>query len=109
MTDINPVVAILGIISALVTAGFFNLLLSTLSGRRGRKVDEVEKLSKMQAEFRDEIRRDNAALVKKMEGVERAVIHLTNVFNDVFPRVEGLTPNERIELRDALDSVRLAV
>lgn len=109
MSDINPVMAILALVTALCTGGFFNLLLSTLSGRRTKKVDELSAFSKMQQEFRDEVRQENAKQAEKLERIEAAVLKLANVFNDVFPRVQGLTLEERIQLRDAMDLVRLTV
>lgn len=108
-TDINPVVALLGLVTALCTGGFFNVLLSAMTGRRSKKVDELEKFGKMQQEFRDEVRTENAKLNLKIDNIEKAVIKLANIFDDVSPRIEGLTITERTELRDAMDLVRLAV
>lgn len=79
-----------------------------LFGGRKRQLDEAEVLSKLSKEIRDEIREDNQDLRDRMDRIVEAVCGLTDHLDELFPKMSGLTAQERMTLRESIAQTRRA-
>ncbi|AEK09950.1 hypothetical protein FDH96_gp038 [Mycobacterium phage Rey] len=71
------------------------------------QITETEAVQKLSAAIREEIRKENAELRKRMEVVVTAVVGLVDLLDDLFPKITGLTDEERIALRHKINLAKL--
>lgn len=100
ITELAPYAAA---IVALIVA-----LISMVTGRRRRKLDEVETLATLSANFREEIRKENTELKLEMRGIRRALLTLTNLLDVMMPSITGITDEQKVTLREASNAAKLA-
>lgn len=106
----TPVEFVLTVFGALCSGGVLTAVVTSITGHRMRRVSEAETLSKIQTTMREEIRAENKKLEEKLDKVEKAVLDLTNLLDDVFPTIsECLSDEQRTKLRVASMTARRAV
>ncbi|MBV6360449.1 hypothetical protein R2325_16475 [Mycobacteroides chelonae] len=103
--DTGTVVAVLG---AVATGGLLSKVWETITGRRKRRVDETQVLSAISTAIREEVRKENAELRDRLDKVIGAVSGLTDVLDELFPKITGLDDAERKTLRASLNLVKRA-
>ncbi|MDM2418408.1 Uncharacterised protein [Mycobacteroides abscessus subsp. massiliense] len=103
--DTETVVAVLG---AVATGGLLGKVWETITGKRKRRVDEAQVLSAISTAIREEVRKENAELRDRLEKVIGAVNGLTDVLDELFPKITGLDPAERKALRASVNLVKRA-
>jgi hypothetical protein len=81
-------------------------VLTAIGSWRKNKLDEAQILSNISAAIREEIREENTALRERLEEVMDAVIDLTNLLDDLMPKMTGLSPEERLALRYRLNRLK---
>ncbi|WP_099021259.1 hypothetical protein [Mycolicibacterium palauense] len=117
--DINLAVALIGVLSAFLSGGALKAVWDTLFGwkkrhreeeaaREQHELDEVQTLQKLSAAFREEVRNENNELRERMDKVVDAVTGLTDTLDDYFPKITGLTDDERLALRQRINKVKRA-
>src|SRR6476660_9092930 len=92
---------IVSMVGALATRGVLTAVWQSIVRPRKNKVDEAATLERLSAAFREEIRKENNELRGRMDKVVQALTTLTDVLDDVFPKIQGLTAEERNRLRKA--------
>lgn len=91
---------IVAIVTALFAGGFMSNLLTTVTGWRKRRAEEAEVLSRIGSAIREEVRHENAELRERMDRIAEALISLTDLLDELFPKVaDSLHPDERDALR----------
>ena len=108
MPDLTPVQSLIGIIGLLAGGGFLSTVWTTVTGTRGRKVDEAASITEVVVALRKEMREENADLRSRMEIIVRALNSLTNCWDDLSHKISGLTPEERARLRQANNEAKIA-
>ncbi|ATN93997.1 membrane protein [Mycobacterium phage Kumao] len=108
MIDVNTGTAIMGLITALATGGFLNAVWNSFTGRRAAQLNEAEIVARLSKEIREEIRAENKDLKGRMDKVVEAIIGLTDLLDDLFPKITGITPEERKALRRKINEAKLA-
>lgn len=97
---------------AFLGGGFSSAVLQTVVGwsarKRQAKIDETERLSHIAGIIREELRNENADLRKRMTDLVDAVAGLTDALDEVFPKMSGLSAEERIMLRQKINQARRA-
>lgn len=88
--------------------GLTREMFTTLFGSRKRRLDEAEVLSKLSKDIREEIRSDNQDLRERMDKIVDAVCGLTDQLDVLFPKMSGLSPQERMSLRESIAQTRRA-
>lgn len=96
------------LIAALAAGGFLSKVWDTLFHKRARQLDEADILSRLSSEIREEIRTENSGLRKDIRTMKDAMVHLTDVLDELFPSITGLTEAQRNILRQAANQARLA-
>ncbi|QSM01083.1 hypothetical protein SEA_NANOSMITE_38 [Mycobacterium phage Nanosmite] len=99
---------IMTLVGALATGGFLTAVWGSVFRPKGSKVSETEAIQKMGAEIRAEIRKENEDLRKRMDVVVDAVVGLVDLLDDLFPKITGLTDEERIALRHKINLAKRA-
>lgn len=108
MGDVSLKLALLTLLGALATGGFFTALWRSLFAHRLRKAGEAERLVRLNAAFREEIRKDNNELRARMDKVVDAICGLTDMLDELFPKITGLTDAERLTLRHSINLAKRA-
>lgn len=96
------------LVGAFAGGGFFNRVWDTVFDGKRRKLDEAGVLSKLSQEIRNEIREDNQELKDRMDKIVEAVCGLTDQLDELFPKISGLTAQERMTLREHIAQTRRA-
>jgi hypothetical protein len=99
---------IMALIATYLGGGLSREVWTLIFGGRKRKLDEAEILAKLSREIRDEIRTDNQDLRDRMDRIVEAVCGLTNHLDELFPKMSGLSTQERTWLRDSIAQTRRA-
>ena len=100
---------LIALITAIFAGGFMSNLLATVTSGRKRKMDEAEALSRISSAIRDEVRRENADLRERMDRIAEAMIGLTDLLDEIFPKiVDSLHPEERVALRNRIKQAKKA-
>lgn len=103
--DIDP--AHLGYVATVVAAflggGLLKDMWATVVGRKRARLEETQALSQLSAEIRAEIRAENQDLRDRMDAVVAAVTGLTDLLDDYFPKITGLSDEERLALRHQIN------
>lgn len=79
---------------------------SAIASWRKTRIDESTALSRISKEIRDEIREENKEMRDRMDKVVQAVLSLTNMLDDLFPKITGLSTDELIQLRLRLNHLK---
>lgn len=93
---------------ALAAGGFLSKVWDTLFHKRVRQLDEADILSRLSSALREEIRTENRGLRKDIQTMKDAMVHLTDVLDELFPSITGLTDDQRNLLRQAANQAKLA-
>ncbi len=100
---------VLALVAAIFAGGFMTSVLTTITGGRKRKIDEAEALSRISTAIRDEVRKENADLRERMDRIAEAMIGLTDLLDEIFPKiVDSLHPEERTALRNKIKQAKKA-
>lgn len=99
---------VLALAAAAFGGGLTREMWQQLFGGRKRQLDEAEVLSKLSGEIREEIRKDNQDLRDRMDRLVDGVCGLTDQLDELFPKISGLTTQERTSLRESSSKVRRA-
>lgn len=100
---------IIAALTALFAGGFMSNLLATVTGARRRRIDEAEVLSRISSAIREEVRKDNAELRDRMDHIAEALIGLTTLLDELFPKMaDSLHPDERDALRHRINQAKRA-
>lgn len=100
MSELTNIEVAVAIITSLFAGGFMSNLLAAATGSRKRKTDEAEALSRISSAIRDEVRQDNADLRDRMDRIAEALIGLTDLLDELFPKMaESLHPDEQHALK----------
>ncbi|AER26086.1 membrane protein [Mycobacterium phage Diminimus] len=105
MIDVGMIATAIG---ALATGGVLTTVWGSFFAPKRDKTSEAEAIQKLGAEIRQEIREENAALRERMDVVVNAVISLTDLLDDLFPKITGLSDEERIALRHKINLAKRA-
>ena len=99
---------ILGIVGGLATGGLMTAIWQTVFGRKKAKLAEAEALSRISTAIREEIREENRELRERMDRIVDAVVSLTDLLDDIFPKLSGLNEEERTSLRRKINAAKRA-
>lgn len=95
-------------LSSALGGGLITHGLGWLTGRRGRELDEVDIISKISAQLRGELFKESERQKDTIGILRRVIINLTGLLDEVFPRIDGITEDEKQRLRNANIDARLA-
>ncbi|OQW34521.1 MAG: hypothetical protein A4E20_10905 [Nitrospira sp. SG-bin2] len=101
MTTLEFLAAILG-------GGLINQLFTMLVNRRKNKLDQLAMIEKISADLRKELFDKYEERGKQITLLRRAIIKLTNLVDELLPRIKGLTFHETQKLKDCTLDTRLA-
>lgn len=102
LIDLDPE-TIANLFATLAAGGLLTKIWEFTTGRRKRKVDEAQVLSAISTAIREEVRKENAELRDRLDQLLGAVTGLTDILDDLFPKITGLNEEERIALRRKLN------
>ncbi|QNJ56843.1 membrane protein [Mycobacterium phage Reindeer] len=105
MVDVAMVATVVG---ALATGGVLTAVWNSVFPPRRDRTSEAEAIQQLGADIRREIREENEALRLRMDVVVNAVISLTDLLDDLFPKITGLSEEERIALRHKINLAKRA-
>lgn len=109
MAGVVGVELIVAVATSLFAGGFMSSVFATAMGGRKRKVDEAETLSRISSAIREEVRKENADLRERMDRIADAMIGLTDLLDEIFPKiVDSLRPEERDALRNKIKQAKRA-
>lgn len=108
----NPVVVTLGFFGTLFGGGGAVALIMSLINRKADVKEQdaktTETLERASASFRAEVRKENVALKAEMHDMKEAFIELTDVLDDLLPKmIPCLDLEEKMRLRAANNRARL--
>lgn len=107
MAMLTTTEVVVALVTSLFAGGFMSNLLMTFVGTRKRKTDEAEALSKISAEIRQEVRQDNQELRERIDRLADALISLTDMLDELFPKIAtNLHPEERDALRAKINNAK---
>ncbi|CKH14147.1 hypothetical protein PXH78_27025 [Mycolicibacterium smegmatis] len=95
------------IILAILGGGGASTLMNYLFGKRGRRLDEARIAAEISRELREELSEKAEKQTETIGLLRSVIISLTGLLDEIFPRIEGITPEERNRLRDANLEARL--
>lgn len=109
MVSISP-----DLFAALIAAmfgggGLFALVLKWLEAKRNHPVNELTSLAEVQKQIREEVRLENAGLRKEISSLRVAMVKLTQILDEVLPKIEGLSDDQKSKLHEANTVAKLAV
>lgn len=107
MIDLTPVGGIVGILGLLAGGGLLNQVWGSLFRPRGQKTSETISIAELSAAFRKEIREENVELRARMEVIVTSLNTLTNCWDDLSPKILGLSAAERERLRQANNAAKI--
>lgn len=108
----NPVVVTLGFFGTLFGGGGAVALIMSLINRKADVKEQdaktTETLERASASFRAEVRKENTDLKKEMREMKEAFIDLTDVLDELLPKMAAsLDAEDRMRLRTATSKARL--
>lgn len=108
----NPVVVTLGFFGTLFGGGGAVALIMSLINRKADVKEQdartTETLEKASASFRAEVRKENKELKAEMHDMKAAFIELTDVLDELLPKmVDCLDAEDKMRLRAATSRARL--
>jgi hypothetical protein len=112
MDKMNPVVLVLGVFTTLFAGvgiwSFATALLTRKSDVKQKDSEAIQNLETASTLFREEMRRDNTELRTEVREMKLAIIPLINTLDELLPKmIPCLTAEERIELRDKVNTARM--
>lgn len=104
----NPVVAILAFVVALVGGGGGATIFTALISRKAQSATRTKTLEEASSSFREEVRNENSDLKKEIVAIKGAVIALTDVLDDLLPKmIAALDMDEKMRLREAVTKAKI--
>ena len=100
--------SVLELVGACVGSGALTLLLTPLVNRRINKLSEAEIIARVSIQLREELLEEYQEQKETIGTLRRVIINLTGLLDEVFPRIEGITEDERRRLREGNLEARLA-
>lgn len=92
-----------GVLSSVVT-----ILVTAFANRRKNRLDEASIISNISAQLREELFEKYEEQKATTSLLRKVIINLTGLLDEVFPRIEGITQDERLRLKNANLEARLA-
>lgn len=89
--------------------GLFAMLLKWAEGKRNHPVNEVASLAEVQKQIREEVRLENAGLRMEISNLRVAMVKLTHILDEVLPKIQGLSDEQKSKLHEANTVAKLAV
>lgn len=91
-----------------ITGGVLNQGLTWLTSRRKNRIDEAKIISEISAKLRAELFEQYEQRGKTISILRRMIIKLTNLLDEMLPKIKGITHAEFERLRDTTLEARLA-
>lgn len=90
------------VLGALAAGGFMSTVFTRIFGTRLGEAD----LANLSTQIRTEIREENQELRDRMDTMVGAVCGLIDLLDELFPKISGLSAEERIALRREITQAR---
>lgn len=99
---------IAAVIVAVAGGGLLQSIWRTVFAQKLSKAEEAELLTRLSAAIREEMREDNKELRIRLDGIADAIMGLTDMLDELFPKISGLTVEEREALRHRINAAKKA-
>lgn len=86
--------------------GLFALLFRFFELKRTHPLNEIATLSEIQKQIREEVRVENAGLRQEIHDLRLALSNLTQILDEVLPKIEGLSEEQKGRLHAARASAK---
>jgi hypothetical protein len=95
------------IVVAALSGGVVTHLLSRWFPSRREKLDEADIMSRISTQLREELFAEKQAQDKTIHDLRKVIINLTDLLDEVLPKVDGITTEEKLKLKAAALEARL--
>lgn len=90
-----------------LSGGLATVLVSPVINRRKNKLDEAKIVQELYSRINDDLEARDREQTEKISKLRTVIISLTDILNAVFPKIDGITADEKKRLLDASIEARL--